>query len=275
MGTRALPSTRFDPLLCQQLGCSAESADVRRVSPETMRRGWSVLNGVWHRKRQRKTKGGGKNGHPAGSFSQELGVFHVGEKRSLAEIFVVDYGWASTPIELSLRYIRYNSSFQTKEELSLGFPLSFHSSFRGSKINFSRGILIRFPVCCSPPNWPTMTQRVPLSSSPPKQMARSNLRGFFLLLCRLIGLCRSALRRRTRRWTQPLPSTTRFRAIVAYEFFASTFIIGKSNRKLQSLNKLNFFRSRFFLNEYSKQRIFDHLTKERLIILFSKLDRIQ
>lgn len=144
MGTRALPSTRFDPLLCQQLGCSAESADVRRVSPETMRRGWSVLNGVWHRKRQRKTKGGGKNGHPAGSFSQELGVFHVGEKRSLAEIFVVDYGWASTPIELSLRYIRYNSSFQTKEELSLGFPLSFHSSFRGSKINFSRGILIRF-----------------------------------------------------------------------------------------------------------------------------------
>lgn len=77
MATRALPSTRFDPLLCQQLGCSVESADVRRVSPGTMRRGWSVLNGVWHRKQQRKTKGGGKNGHPAGSFSQELGVFHA------------------------------------------------------------------------------------------------------------------------------------------------------------------------------------------------------
>lgn len=81
----ALPLTRRDPLLWQQLGCSAG----RRTCEECRQDPLEAVAAAGVERAQRrvtqeaamKTKGGGKSGHPARSFSQQLDVFHAASDR--------------------------------------------------------------------------------------------------------------------------------------------------------------------------------------------------
>lgn len=74
------------------------------------------------------------------SFSQELGVFHA--ERTIACGNLRRGLWVG--VDLDSSRCATSAIIPRGRGLSLGFPLSFLSSFRGSKINFSRGILIRF-----------------------------------------------------------------------------------------------------------------------------------
>lgn len=81
----ALPLTRRDPLLWQQLGCSVGRRTCEECRQDPLEA--AAAAGVERAQRRvtqeaaRKTKGGGKNGHPARSFSQQLDVFHAASDR--------------------------------------------------------------------------------------------------------------------------------------------------------------------------------------------------
>lgn len=86
MATRVSPSAYATrPSVVATIRVLGGSPDVRRVSPGSPRGGGG--GGVERAQRRvtqeaaMKTKGGGKSGHPARSFSQQLDVFHAASDR--------------------------------------------------------------------------------------------------------------------------------------------------------------------------------------------------
>lgn len=107
----ALPLTRRDPLLWQQLGCSAGRRTCEECRQDPLEA--VAAAGVERAQRRvtqeaaRKTKGGGKNGHPARCFSQQLDVFHAASDRPV-KMF--------ERTRLGVDLFRSNYSFQSERQ---------------------------------------------------------------------------------------------------------------------------------------------------------------